>query len=165
MRRMSNSTKRSKELPKQMKTTILLLPLLFAGCISKQRCNELFPPSVHTEHTTTIIKRDSIIPGATIVEAFSIHDTVFMNTIRESVIIRQDTSGRAELRYWIDENGRLRMECEAKDKMIEWVEKHSNTTTVEKRTAAYNWQCIVYVITVFILLAALGVIAFRLCPK
>lgn len=126
-----------------MKTTILLLPLLFAGCISKQRCNELFPPSVHTEHTTTIIKRDSIIPGATIVETFNIHDTVFMNTIRERVIVRQDTSGRAELRYWIDENGRLRMECEAKDKMIEWVEKHSNTTTTERRTAANSWQGIV----------------------
>jgi hypothetical protein len=144
-----------------MKTTILLLPLLFAGCISKQRCNELFPPSVHTEHTTTIIKRDSIIPGATIVETFNIHDTVFMNTIRERVIVRQDTSGRAELRYWIDENGRLRMECEAKDKMIEWVEKHSNTTTVEKRTAANKWQEIVFVIIVFVLVAILGVMLFK----
>lgn len=126
-----------------MKTTILLLPLFLASCISKQRCNELFPPSVHTEHTTTIIKRDSIIPGATVVETFNIHDTVFMNTIRERVIVRQDTSGRAELRYWIDENGRLRMECEAKDKMIEWVEKHTNTTTTERRTAANSWQGIV----------------------
>ena len=143
------------------KETILLLPLLFAGCISKQRCNELFPPSVHTEHTTTIIKRDSIIPGATIVEAFSIHDTVFMNTIRERVIVRQDTSGRAELRYWIDQNGRLRMECQAKDKMIEWVEKHSNTTTVEKRTAANNKWEIVYVIAVFILLTVLGVMLLK----
>lgn len=148
-----------------MKTTILLLPLLLAGCISKQRCNELFPPSVHTEHTTTIIKRDSIIPGATIVETFNIHDTVFMNTIRERVIVRQDTSGRAELRYWIDENGRLRMECEAKDKMIEWVEKHSNTTTVEKRTAANTKWEIIYVIIVFVLVITLGVMAFRLYPK
>lgn len=152
-------------IPTQMKTTILLLPLLFAGCISKQRCNELFPPSVHTEHTTTIIKRDSIIPGATIVETFSIHDTVFMNTIRERVIVRQDTSGRAELRYWIDQNGRLRMECEAKDKMIEWVEKHSNTTTVEKRTASNTKWDIAYVIIVFVSLITLGVMAFRLYPK
>jgi hypothetical protein len=144
-----------------MKTTFLLLPLLFVGCISKQRCNELFPPSVHTEHTTTIIKRDSVIPGATIVETFNIHDTVFMNTIRERVIVRQDTSGRAELRYWIDENGRLRMECEAKDKMIEWVEKHSNTTTVEKRTAANNWQEIVFVAVSVIAVIILGVMVFK----
>jgi hypothetical protein len=144
-----------------MKTTFLLLPLIFAGCISKQRCNELFPPSVHTEHTTTIIKRDSIVLGATIVEAFNIHDTVFMNTIRERVIVRQDTSGRAELRYWIDENGRLRMECEAKDKMIEWVEKHSNTTTVEKRTAANTKWEIIYVIIVFVLVITLGVMLFK----
>ena len=126
-----------------MKTTILLLPLLFAGCISKQRCNELFPPSVHTEHTTTIIQRDSVIKGATVYDTLHLRDTLIFKELRERFVVKQDTSGRAQLKYWVDEYGRLQMRCTATDNVVRWVEQHSNKATIEQRTAALGWQAVV----------------------
>ena len=126
-----------------MKTTILLLPLLLASCISKQRCNELFPPSVHTEHTTTIIQRDSVIKGATIYDTLHLRDTLIFKELRERFVVEQDTSGRAQLKYWVDEYGRLQMRCTATDNVVRWVEQHKTTATIEQRTAALGWQAVV----------------------
>lgn len=122
-----------------MKTTMLILPLLLAGCISKQRCNELFPPSVHTEHTTTIIQRDSIIKGATVYDTLHLRDTLILRELRERIVIKHDTSGRAELRYWVDEAGRLRLQCTSKDATVQWLERHVATTTVETRKEMPTW--------------------------
>ena len=126
-----------------MKTTILLLPLLLAGCISKQRCNELFPPSVHTEHTTTIIQRDSVIKGATVYDTLHLRDTLIFKELRERFVVKQDTSGRAQLKYWVDEYGRLQMRCTATDNVVRWVEQHKTSSTIEQRTAALGWQAVV----------------------
>lgn len=126
-----------------MKTTILLLPFLLASCISKQRCNELFPPSVHTEHTTTIIQRDSVIKGATVYDTLHLRDTLIFKELRERFVVKQDTSGRAQLKYWVDEYGRLQMRCTATDNVVRWVEQHSNTATIEQRTAVLGWQAVV----------------------
>lgn len=126
-----------------MKTTILLLPLLFASCISKQRCNELFPPSVHTEHTTTIIQRDSVIKGATVYDTLHLRDTLIFKELRERFVVKQDTSGRAQLKYWVDEYGRLQMRCTAADNVVRWVEQHRTSSTIEQRTAALGWQAVV----------------------
>lgn len=126
-----------------MKPTILLLPLLFAGCISKQRCNELFPPSVHTEHTTTIIQRDSVIKGGTVYDTLHLRDTLIFKELRERFVVKQDTSGRAQLKYWVDEYGRLQMRCTATDNVVRWVEQHKATSTIEQRTAALGLQAVV----------------------
>ena len=126
-----------------MKTTFLLLPLLLAGCISKQRCNELFPPSVHTEHTTTIIQRDSVIKGATVYDTLHLRDTLIFKELRERFVVKQDTSGRAQLKYWVDEYGRLQMRCTATDNVVRWVEQHRASSTIEQRTAALGWQAVV----------------------
>ena len=130
-----------------MKTTFLLLPLLFAGCISKQRCNELFPPSVHTEHTTTIIQRDSVIKGATVYDTMHLRDTLIFKELRERFVVKQDTSGRAQLKYWVDEYGRLQMRCTATDNVVRWVEQHNSTATIEQRTAVLGWQAVVLAIS------------------
>ena len=126
-----------------MKTITLLLPILLTGCISKQRCNELFPPSVHTEHTTTIIQRDSVIKGATVYDTLHLRDTLYFRELRERFVVKEDTSGRAQLKYWVDEYGRLQMRCTAADNVVRWVEHHKNTATIEKRTAALGWQAVV----------------------
>lgn len=125
---------------------MLILPLLLAGCISKQRCNELFPPSVHTEHTTTIIQRDSIIKGATVYDTLHLRDTLIFKELRERFVVKQDTSGRAQLKYWVDEYGRLQMRCTATDNVVRWVEQHKASSVVEQRTAAFWMPTIVLAI-------------------
>jgi hypothetical protein len=113
-----------------MKNLILFLPLL-ASCYTESQCSKMFPPTTKTETITNVIQRDSVIQGATITHTITNRDTIFMQTNR--VFVKQDTSGRAELRYWMDVAGRLNMECTAKDAAIKWVERHVATNTTETR--------------------------------
>lgn len=82
---------------------------------------------VRTETVTQIEYRDTVLPGETI------FDTITNEVIKQipvnRVIVKKDTTGRAELRYWKDEAGRLRIECEAKDRKA----TIANTTTATKR--------------------------------
>lgn len=135
--------------------TIVLLTLVFSGCISKQRCNKLFPPSVHTEHTTTIIQRDSVIKGATVYDTLHLRDTLFFRELRERFVVRQDTSGRAQLKYWIDEAGRLRLQCTAKDATVQWLERHVETTTVETRKETLTWAWVALIISTLLLIMSI----------
>ena len=132
-----------------MKHLILLLPLL-ASCYTENQCSKLFPPTTTTETITNVIQRDSVIQGATITHTITNRDTIFMQTNR--VFVKQDTSGRAELRYWMDEAGRLNMECTAKDAAIKWVERHVATNTTETRREMDNiwWKVLAVIAGVFL---------------
>jgi hypothetical protein len=113
---------------------VFLLNIVLLGCITKSKCNDLFPPTVEKETITTIIKKDSLIKGSTIHDSIYFFDTLVIKELKERVIIRQDTSGRTELRYWIDEAGRLRIECESKDQILNWLETYVSQNTLERRT-------------------------------
>jgi hypothetical protein len=110
----------------------------------------MFPPTTKTETITNVIQRDSVIQGATITHTITNRDTIFMQTNR--VFVKQDTSGRAELRYWMDEAGRLNMECTAKDAVIKWVERHVAKTTTETRRELDNiwWKVVAVIAAVFL---------------
>ena len=133
-----------------MKNLILFLPLVLAGCYTESQCSKMFPPTTKTETITNVIQRDSVIQGATITHTITQKDTIFMQTNR--VFVKQDTSGRAELRYWTDEAGRLNMECTAKDAAIKWVERHVATNTTETRRELDNtwWKVLAVIAAVFL---------------
>jgi hypothetical protein len=133
-----------------MKNLILFLPLVLAGCYTESQCSKMFPPTTKTETITNVIQRDSVIQGATITHTITNRDTIFMQTNR--VFVKQDTSGRAELRYWMDEAGRLNMECTAKDAAIKWVERHVATNTTETRRQLDNiwWKVLAIIAGVFL---------------
>lgn len=132
-----------------MKNLLLFLPLL-ASCYTESQCSKMFPPTTKTETITNVIQRDSVIQGATITHTITNRDTIFMQTNR--VFVKQDTSGRAELRYWMDEAGRLNMECTAKDAAIKWVERHVATNTTETRRELDNiwWKVVAVIAAVFL---------------
>jgi hypothetical protein len=134
-----------------MKNLIIFLPLL-ASCYTESQCSKMFPPTTKTETITNLIQRDSVIQGATITHTLTSKDTIFMQTNR--VFVKQDTSGRAELRYWMDEAGRLNMECTAKDAAIKWVERHvaTNTTETRREGGFSTWLIITYVVAAALVL-------------
>jgi hypothetical protein len=133
-----------------MKNLILFFPLVLASCYTESQCSKMFPPTTKTETITNVIQRDSVIQGATITHTITNRDTIFMQTNR--VFVKQDTSGRAELRYWMDEAGRLNMECTAKDAAIKWVERHVATNTTETRRELDNiwWKVVAVIAAVFL---------------
>ena len=136
--------------PNFMKNLILFFPLVLASCYTESQCSKMFPPTTKTETITNVIQRDSVIQGATITHTITNRDTIFMQTNR--VFVKQDTSGRAELRYWMDEAGRLNMECTAKDAAIKWVERHVATNTTETRRELDNiwWKVVAVIAAVFL---------------
>jgi len=123
-----------------MKTLLplLLLPLL-TSCISQNRCNRLFPPSVTVKVDTVYTPVQVEIPGETITEVVRITDSLIIKELTERVTVRETDQGRAELRYWVDSYGNLVIECEAKDKVIEYMRAQINTQTVEVRKEA-DWK-------------------------
>ncbi len=103
-----------------MKYLIYFLPLLFASCITRQKCLDRFPPetvikdSIHVKDTT-IIERDTIwLPG----EKVELHDTlpcpgiVFHKTFRSN-----NVSGTVHI-----ENSKISVKCET-DSLREIIEK------------------------------------------
>lgn len=95
---------------------LLLLPTLTTFGCSKNWCYNTYPPKEHHTIEKVIERHDTTIIGATV------HDTITLerfNTLyKDKVIVKQDTLGRAELRIWKDAYGRLRVECEAKDRKV-----------------------------------------------
>jgi hypothetical protein len=135
-----------------MKNLLIFLPLVLAGCYTESQCSKMFPPTTKTETITNVIQRDSVIQGGTITHTITNRDTIFMQTNR--VFVKQDTSGRAELRYWMDEAGRLNMECTAKDAAIKWVERHvaTNTTETRREDSSSTWLIITCVVAAALVL-------------
>lgn len=100
-----------------------IIILIFLGSCTTQQ-----PTIINNEKETVIIKRDSIIKGA------SIRDTITIDKVTNNVTIIRDSLGRTELRYFKDAYGRLVAECEAKDLTVEWLEKYVK----EKKTEVIN---------------------------
>jgi hypothetical protein len=106
-----------------MKKLLLLFIILAAlwGCHRKQlQVSSQGKDSTHTR----IIERERVllVPGETIHNSVNLDSLkkVFSHPLPRPVVI---TTARAELRYWIDEAGRLRQECQAKDTTIRYMER------------------------------------------
>jgi len=104
---------------------------LLSGCATQKRCAEKFPPQVTVEHTFSekIIQRDSLLPGSTV--SFHTHkDSVI---VHDRIIHVRDPKGLAEMRILLDSIGRLlSAECEAKDRLVEKIEKVQAKETKEE---------------------------------
>lgn len=124
----------------------IIILLLLTNCTTKH------PVIINNEKETTIIKRDSLIKGATI------YDTIRFETVTDKITIIKDSTGRAELRYYKDAYGRLIAECRANDLTVEWLEKYvkeqkTEIHTVEKKYIP-SWLWII--IGILIIPAAYG---------
>lgn len=102
-----------------MRLLIFILFLFLTSCITKEKCNERFPPQVKEIRETTFVKRDSVIPGAIIRDTIRLDSIAYIDNFK----IIKDTTGRAELRLYKDAYGRLIAECEAKGINLELLEK------------------------------------------
>jgi hypothetical protein len=106
-----------------MRYIILILLLLCLGCNKRHT----FTQSQRSDSTyTKVIEREKLVtvPGATIYNSVNLDSLAAkIKPTKSNPIIIRDTSGRAELRYWIDAAGKLRQECEAKDTTISYIQK------------------------------------------
>lgn len=102
-----------------MRLVVFIFLLFLTSCITKEKCNERFPPQVKEVRETTFVKRDSVIPGAIIRDTIRLDSIAYIQNFR----IVRDTTGRAELRIYKDAYGRLIAECEAKGINLELLEK------------------------------------------
>jgi hypothetical protein len=127
--------------------TIFFCSFLIFGCLTKSKCNALFPPSVEKETITTIIRKDSIIKGGTVRDSVIIYDSLVIKQLTERVTEIHDTSNNTLLRYYIDENGKLILECQSKDRLLSWLEKTTENNTTETRTKTDYWPWIFNIIT------------------
>jgi hypothetical protein len=118
----------------------LLLPiLLLTSCVTEQKCNRLFPPSVTITTDTQFVPVNVQIPGATIYDTIRLHDSLVILQLTEKVTIRETDNGRAELRYWVDKYGNLVIECQAKDQIVELLNKYVTNNRVEVRNKIPEW--------------------------
>jgi hypothetical protein len=129
-----------------------LLLLLLTSCVTERKCNRLFPPTVEKETITTVIRRDSTIQGEKVTDVIHLHDTTVIRYITNNVTVRESASGMAELRYWKDAYGNLVMECESKDRQIEWHEQHRVTINTITRTVTPDWVWVVVAAAVAMLI-------------
>lgn len=110
---------------------LVLFGLVLCSCNMKQYCDDRFPPSERIEIKETIIRHDSILPGAVV------YDTLVWHHYHDSLVaipkykIIRDSSGLAELRYQVDRYGRLLMQCSANPRVLEVIERHLNTVQTQ----------------------------------
>ena len=107
-----------------MKTLKLLLPLiLLSSCGLLKKCPEVY---LTDSVKTTIVYHDTIIQGN------MVFDTLTEETIKYlpkyKTVVKRDTSGLVELRYYKDAYGQLIVDCEAKDKKLKTVQKTLENT-------------------------------------
>lgn len=116
-----------------------LLLLLLTSCITEQKCNRLFPPTV-TERTDTVFVPVTVeIQGETLHDTIRLRDSVVIRELRERVTVRE--GDKTELRYWMDAYGNLVIECEAKEQFVEMLNRYVNTTRTETRTETFpQWK-------------------------
>ena len=103
------------------KFNFLFILLLFSGCVTQKKCNQKFPPiiEINNEKETIIIKKDSLIKGATITNTIKKDSIIFLKEYK--VVTVTDKSGLAELSYYKDAYGNLVATCKANDRLIEQV--------------------------------------------
>jgi hypothetical protein len=136
--------------------TILLLSSI--GCVTEKKCNAKFPPVVETitNHTTEIIRRDSLIQGASVTNTIYKDSIVLMPVNKWQYI--KDTNGIASLKWYKDAYGNIQMQCDANSRLVEMVRKEMKTkdstnskTVVEKKIVPF-WALLVIAILCLLLL-------------
>jgi len=136
--------------------TILLISSV--GCVTEKKCNAKFPPVVETitNHTTEIIRRDSLIQGASVTNTIYKDSIVLMPVNKWHYI--KDTNGIASLRWYKDAYGNIQMQCEANSRLVEMVRKEmkvknstNSKTVVEKKVVPF-WALLVIAILCLLLL-------------
>jgi len=128
------------------------------GCVSEKRCNAKFPPTVETitNHTTEVIRRDSLIQGASVTNTIYKDSIVFMPVNKWHYI--KDTNGIASLRWYKDAYGNIQMQCDANSRLVEMVRKEmkiNNSTNskkvVEKKVVPF-WALLIIAVLCLLLL-------------
>lgn len=112
--------------------TFLALAVTLSSCVTQRRCNRLYPPEVIRHDSVYTYRQDSIIPGASVVDTFTIKE--FRNVPVNRWISVPDTSGRAELRMLKTINGELIAECVAKDQSINKIKELISQKSKEVHT-------------------------------
>ena len=123
-----------------MRTLIACLIIgFFTSCATQHRCQEKFPPAEKHTIERTIIKKDSLLKGATVHDTIS--QTLWNNIPIYKTIVKKDTSGLAELTWYKDQYGNLVASCHATDRIIQRIEELEKSlqekTTVKARSF---WQ-------------------------
>jgi hypothetical protein len=110
---------------------LVLLSCLAACAPSRSWCERSYGPCGQV--LTELKYRDSIVhlPGATVRDTIS--EIKF--TERERIVVRTDSTGKTQLRYWRDAYGRLWAECRTKNDStrIRWVERTKTQVLVPPR--------------------------------
>jgi hypothetical protein len=136
--------------------TFLLMSTI--GCVTAKKCNAKFPPTIETitNNTTEIIRRDSLIQGASVTNTIYKDSIVLMPVNKWHYI--KDTNGIASLRWYKDAYGNIQMQCEANSRLVELVRKEMKTkdsinskTIVEKKVIPF-WALLVIAILCLLLL-------------
>jgi hypothetical protein len=140
---------------------ILIVFLFIFGlnsCVTAKRCNAKYPPVVETitNHTTEIIRRDSIIHGASVTNTIY-KDSIVLMPVNKWHFIK-DTNGIASLRWYKDAYGNIQMQCDANSRLVEMVRKEIKTKNstnskkvVEKKVVPF-WALLVIAILCLLLL-------------
>jgi hypothetical protein len=136
--------------------TFLLLSTI--GCVTAKKCNAKFPPTIETitNNTTEIIRRDSLIQGASVTNTIYKDSIVLMPVNKWHYI--KDTNGIASLRWYKDAYGNIQMQCDANSRLVEMVRKEMKTkdsinskTIVEKKVVPF-WALLVIAVLCLLLL-------------
>jgi hypothetical protein len=144
---------------------LALIALVMSSCATQKRCDAKFPPEVREIHThsTETIRKDSVLPGATVTHTIY-NDSLVLMPVNKWTVIR-DTAGLAELRIYKDAYGNLLAQCEAADRTIEKIrvlEKELSQTRSQAVKTEYQtpWYLVPLVwiggISLLILLLRLG---------
>lgn len=104
----------------------ILILLVVTSCVTQKKCHKKFPPQsiVKEVEVITEIYKDSIIPGATVLDTFMLQEIVEIPVNRWISV--PDTSGKAELRIMKNEYNQLIIDCTAKEEVIK---KHEQIIT------------------------------------
>jgi hypothetical protein len=136
--------------------TFLLMSTI--GCVTAKKCNSKFPPTIETitNHTTEIIRRDSMIQGASVTNTIYKDSIVLMPVNKWQYI--KDTNGIASLRWYKDAYGNIQMQCDANSRLVEMVRKEmkvkdstNSKTIVEKKVIPF-WIWLIIGALIFIIL-------------
>jgi hypothetical protein len=110
----------------------LVISMLAASCVTQKKCNQKFPPTTVSEYLEKVVVRDTIIPGALVIDTILLNDTLVIRELRTNVRVVRDTANNVELRIWIDKYNQLQATCEALEKKIQITETHKTTNTHER---------------------------------
>lgn len=123
-------------------------------------------PCKEVTNTVTEIQtvyRDTILPGATVTQFVT--DTFFSTMPINRIIVKKDTSGRAEVRIYRDALNRLQIECEAKDRAAQLKESNtSKATTNTQQQTVYKTPWYVQLMIVALAISCL-ILGFKLLIK